>query len=587
MHTSRTIRVAVGTFLVCTAAVLLLSVPGIASNETEYPDATIPAHGPDHGVNSSDFHRLWSDNVDEGELEPEDLESGTLSTEDGVKHTLARSTDIPFAQPPEAVEQWNRGDVNSFRSEGTDASIAPVDADLVSGEYIKDAFVDIAAIQPSTVLHATNETSTQYVRPDGDVLAVSDYRIEHPPEDTSGATRESWSIEDSSVESVSLEVDDRTIDTDDGHRSTLSYTNLTGTQTLWVEATIDAELKKTERRCTIWNSSTTSCDGRWLETEEYVQTSETANTSQSVSVTEMDSASGTQVEFEAPSDERGVVLGPNTEWSTITVDEDVEVRSNWWFYSGGNPSWNEVVRHTEDGSTQIESSVRPVQVHAFPSEEAAYVPTEIENGTRPLTIEQTWGEERAGPSLPSEIDLRPATEYTHADSIALSSTSLEQDALEEVTVDGIVRGQSTTISIDEQRTVRETNLSLSVTDSNATHAIVEATVTESASDDPVSSGRVEIGDVSQPVTDNGTATLAIHDPDLILSGEYVPQEWWRTDQPYTAAQATTTTPAELPSFHAIVQLVVVTILWFLPLCLVAYGFDYATGGELFGITRQS
>jgi len=80
------------------------------------------------------------------------------------------------------------------------------------------------------------------------------------------------------------------------------------------------------------------------------------------------------------------------------------------------------------------------------------------------------GTEQTGPSLPLNIDLESASPYVNADSIAVTSTTLDESAFREVTVHGIVRGQSRTVSLSDQQTVRETNLTLTATNANATHA---------------------------------------------------------------------------------------------------------------------
>ncbi|WP_245742044.1 hypothetical protein [Natrinema salaciae] len=556
------------------------------ANESEY-GTTIPDDGPAYGVNSSDFYRLWSNDVDDGGLSEDEFEDGEVDPREGAERALARSTDIPFEHPPKAAEDWTRGDFQDYNSGGSEESVAPADANLTDGTYIKDAFVSIAAVQPSTILHDTNATNTtQYVAPDGEVLAVSDFRVALPDDEKTDRERVEWSLVDTSIETVTLEADGQTLSTDDGHRSILGYSNLSDSVTLEVEATISAELEAETESCTDWNANSEVCE-EWESYDDTISVEQTVRDTQSVVVNQLSNVSGRRVNFEAKSDRVGAAVHPDTEWSTITVDGDIRARSNWWFYTAGTPGWDEMVTHKANGSTTSASSVRPVQVHAFPSEAEPHVPTELANGTVPLRIEETWGEERTGPELPSVIDLETASPYTNADSVALSSETLDEGALEEVTVDGIVRGQSETVTLSELQAVHEANLTLTVTEDNSTHATVRAEVTDTTTGDPVSGGRVEIGNQSVPLDQNGTAVITVQNPGLTIRGEYNPEGWWRTDQPYSSAATTTIVPREFLGFQTFVDLVIVTLLWFLPVALLAFGVDYVTNGELLGLKRHS
>jgi len=149
--------------------------------------------------------------------------------------------------------------------------------------------------------------------------------------------------------------------------------------------------------------------------------------------------------------------------------------------------------------------VRPVQTHAFPSRQKRRTspPTLTDDGERPLAIEETWGTEQTGPSLPLNIDLESASPYVNADSISVTSTTLDESAFREVTVHGIVRGQSPDGQPIDQQTVRETNLTLTATNANATHAVVRATVTETATGAAVTNGRVTAGNQTAALNSSG------------------------------------------------------------------------------------
>ncbi|MUV59370.1 hypothetical protein [Halobacterium sp. CBA1126] len=547
----------------------------------------VPDDGPDYGVNNSTFQRLWSEDIDNGNLSADDFNGANVSSRAEFAHRLAQSTDIPFARPPQAASNWNSGDFGDYNPGGQDTSVYPAGASLEDGVYIKDAYASIFAVQPSTILHQTNGT-TKYVPPEGQVRALSDYRVAVPEGDQTGPHRERWSIDRTSIESMELSADGRTIDTGSGHQTTLQYTNLSGSPQLIVETNITVTLRHVTLDCPAWNSTRSSCGGDWNRVVETVEASKTVSASQTVVVNQLSGISGNRVQFEAREDQVGAVVHPNTEWSTITVDGDVRARSNWWFYTAGRSGWQTMLTSTATNTSRTESSVRPVQVHAFPSQQAPYVPTEpTDNGKRPLVIEETWGTKQSGPSLPANIDLESANPYVNADSIALSSTTLDESAFREVTVQGIVREQSRTVSLSEQQTVRETNLTLSVTEANATHAVVRATVTENETDDAVTTGRVTIGNQTTALNSSGMAVTTVSYPAIAVRGQYTSAAWWRTDQPYSASEDVAKTPANFPDLKSLIQLVVVTMLWFIPVAVLVFGFDYMSGGELLGLTKRT
>ncbi|WP_337653102.1 hypothetical protein [Halomontanus rarus] len=579
--------VTIGLFVFVSTIAVLVGGVAAQSGPAGNPDNTsvVPEYGPAYGVENSTFQVLWSEDVDDGNLSVDDFEGTNVSSDGEFATRLAESTDVSFEQPPDAVATWNDGDFDGFSPGGDDESVHPDGASLEDGEYIKDAYVELYAVQPSTILHEDNGT-TQYVAPDGDVLAISDYRVLLPEDDTSGSEQDEWSLTETSVDSIELKADGETLSTSDGHQATLSYEDLSGSVELTVEAEITATIKHVSLDCPDWVVVDRVCEGIWSEEVDNLERSKTVTASRDVVVSQLSESSGTRVEFEADDDRTGAVINANSTWSTIDVDDDAQARSNWWFYTGGKSGWHTMVSSTATESARTESSLRPLQVHAYPDREMPDVPTQSVAGENPLIIEEAWGAERPGPSFPANIDTDPAESYVDADSIAISSTTLEADTFDEVTVHGIVQGQSQTVSLNEPMTVHETNLTLSVLESNSTRATVRAEVTENTTNNPVSTGQVVVGDRSTSVNASGLAVLEVGSSSSLVRGQYVPQEWWQTDRPYASAEDRTKLPPNFPEFRALVQLGLVTLLWFLPLAAAVFGFDYLSGGTFLGLTDR-
>lgn len=571
---------------VSTIAVLLGGVsaetgPAVNSGNT----SAIPDYGSTHGIENSTFQVLWSEDVDDDNRSVDSFEGTNVTSDSEFAARLSGSTDVSFAEPPDAVETWNEGDFDGFSPGDDDESVHPGGASLEDDEYIKDAYVELYAIQPSTMLHEENGT-TQYVAPEGEVLAISDYRVALPEDDTTGSQQEEWSVTESTIDSIELKVDGKTLSSSNGHQARLSYDDLSGTAELTIEVEISTTIKHVSLDCPNWVIVDRVCEGVWSREVDHLDRSKTVTTSRDVVVSQISKSSGTRVEFEADADRTGAVINPNSAWSTIDVNGDVQARSNWWFYTAGKPGWQTMITSAATESTRTASSMRPLQVHAYPDRAEPDVPTQSTAGERPLLIEGAWGEDRSGPPLPENISIETADTYVDPDSIALSSTTLEADVFDEVTVQGIVPGQSQTISLADPQTVRETNLTVSVREANSTHATVVAEVTENTTDDPIPTGQVVVGNQSAAVNGSGMAILEVEPESAVIRGQYVPQEWWHTEQPYSAAADRTQVPANFPAFQALVQLALVTILWFLPLAAAVFGFDYLSGGAFLGLTNR-
>lgn len=585
MTTPRAIDVALMVLVASGAAVFLGGGTAIAESNSS-SDQAIPADGPDYGVNETRFPLLWSDDLDHQNRSSDAFED-TISSVPEFSTRLAGSTDVPFEKPIDDVERWNSGDLKDFVPGGEKTSVHPERAHLEDGLYIRDAYTSIVAVQPSTVLHSGN-TSTRYITPDGEVLAIADYRVRVPDDDTSGSVRHHWSIADTAIDTVVLQTDNWVLDADRGYRSTLEYRGLSGAQNLTVEATITARLRHETRTCTDYNSTTGSCEGSWEAEVDYPTEQVTATDSRHAVVTQIDDRGGKRVTFESDATHTGVVIHPGTRWSAIDIGSDARLRGNWRFYSAGVDGWQTMVSRTETETTRTKSSVRPAQLHAIPTQKRPDMPSKAtEDVEPPLVIEEAWGSKHAGPSLSSEIAIPTVDNYTNATSIAVRSETLSAATFDEVTVHGIVRGQSETISVIDNGTVRDTTLELTVLEANLSGTLVQATVTETTTGEPVTTGRVDIGNQSAALNASGMAVLELEkQPSSLIDGQYVPADWWRADQLYSAAEDRTTVPPNYPMFQKLVQLFLVTLLWFLPVALAIYGFDYLTGGAVLGLREH-
>ncbi len=584
MTRSRVIAVAL--ILVAASGAAVGPTAGTDTDESNTSTAmAIPNDGPAYGVNETRFPLLWSEDVEQDNRSSGKFDNN-VSSDAAFAGRLAGSTDVPFEEPIADVSIWNSGDVRDFSPGDETTSVHPEGAQLEDGLYIRDAYASIFAIQPSTVLQSGNAT-TQYIAPDGEVLAITDYRVRVPDDDTSGSIRDRWSLAETTIDSVELRADGRLLDTDSGHRSTLEYGGLSGPSNLTVAVELAVRLRYETRTCEDYNSTADSCEDSWETETEHVTEQMTVTDSRHTVVNRVDGSGGKRVTFEGDSNRTGIVVHPNATWSAIDIGGDAHLRGPWRFYSAGVDGWHTMVSRTGTSTTRWNSSVRPAQIHAVPVQKRPDIPSGSTGIETQLAIEEAWGDEQAGPTLRNAIDITPVDRYLNATSVAVRSETLSDTAPDEVTIHGIVHGQSQTISLDDRGTVRETTLELTVLEANSSGAVVEATVTETTTGDPVTTGRVEVGNQSAPVNASGMAVLELAErPSLLVDGRYVPADWWRTDRLYAEAEDRAKIPPKYPDFQKLVELVLVTLLWFLPVAMVVYGFDYLTGGAALGLRNQ-
>lgn len=500
-----------------------------------------PPSEPDHGLNETTFYPLWAGDTDASNRTA--LEERVGESPSAIQEVAAGS-DVPLDDPPAAVEQWNRGDHRDFPATDASQSIAPPHASLTDGRFITDAYAAVFAVQPSTRARLSASEGDGpggadhplYVAPNGTLLGTVDYRVALPADDTTGDRRVFWSIESHSVTETRLLVDG-TVETTTGgsHTPQLSYTALDGyvgdDHTLRVEADIAVRLRKEVRRCTGRDPKTGACLN-WAVRVTYPSESITVRDTVDVSVYTL-TVSGFRTQY--PNGDWGLVVYKNQPWLGYTTP-DGEVRGVWRFYAARDPQWDTLVTHTASGSSESHSPLHPLQVHAYP----------IETGPTPapranVTLLAAYGRERTPPTLPPPVELDVLIEPYSASYGIAARIRTNNHTLNSVTAHGLVRGVEATPRAEDFVEVpyRQTNLTLTVTNSSADQVMVRATLRERATGTPISTddreGHLVIEGSQVNTSDDGTVTVTVATNGSGVAGRYEPGRWWREPTAYTGA----------------------------------------------------
>jgi len=498
-----------------------------------------PPSEPDHGVNDTTFYTLWAGDEDASNrtaLEERVGESPSAMQE------LAAGSDIPLNDPPAAVEQWNRGDHGDFPPTGASQSIAPPHATLTDGRFVADAYAAVFAVQPSTRARLT-ETDVddprtgghpRYVAPNGSLLGTVDYRVDLPPDDTTGDRRVRWSIHEHSVTATRLLVDGQLETNASGsHTPRLPYTALdtyVGSEhTLAIEADISVTLRKEVRRCTAHDPKSGACTN-WAVQVTYPSESVTVRDTVDVSVYTL-TVSGFRTRY--PNGDRGLIVYKDRPWLGYTTPAG-EVRGVWRFYAARDTRWDTLVTHTDSGTSESHSPMHPLQVHAYPIETG---PTP--NPRRNVTVVAAYGREQAPPTLPPTVNLDVLAEpYTASYGIATRIQTTE-DNLSSVTAHGLVRGVETVPRSEDFIEVpyRRSNLTLTVQNASAERVTVRATLREVETGDPIATdgreGYLVVEGTRVNTSTDGTATVTVQTNGSGVAGRYEPARWWREPTAYT------------------------------------------------------
>jgi hypothetical protein len=405
----------------------------------EDSEANFSIPEPDHGLDPNTFRRLWSGDIDSAD-------SAGNGLDDGV---LLGAADYAFDQPPGAVETWNNGDHRDFPQTNIDRSVYPPHADRSDALWIEDAYIEVFAIQPSTIAHVGPSDSRHYIRPSGQVLGTTDYRIGLPPDvhrDYDPPTPDpgetvllekivEYRLIDHEMSDITLEADgDPVASTGPTHTPQLDFSSLPeSTNELTLSVTISASFKKTTRRK--YRSALENCDtqsiqeGNETPTEtdcdiEYDTYWSTDIDRPSRQVTVRDSVDVTVYELSPTASRTAFTDGQSAlavdqnngdPWAMYELPNGDTVHNIWHFYSARDRNWDTLVEGTETDTTRFRSEAIPLQVHAFPSGGGAYARSDF--GV--LDVTQVWGPERQPPTLHDSITLpRRQTSVTAARSMS-------------------------------------------------------------------------------------------------------------------------------------------------------------------------
>lgn len=496
--------------------------------------------GPTDPPNVTGHHEtdpaLWSGDRDT-------VNRSTLRARNGsATRSLATTTDIPFNRPPKAAEAWNREQLPKFPATGVDRSAYPATATPTDGTIVRDAYVEIFTVQPSTRVRLTPERQPRYVAKQGEIFATLDYRIPVPP-DSDGRDEEiTWSLTNHSINGTTLFVDgDREAKTSGSHTPRLSYDlrdDRGATNTLRVQTNISATVTRTRRWCanrTVVNRTedgdvTTTCVSWQSNTTDY---NETLSVSDSVDVRPHSLlAGGAYARY--PDGDLGLMIVKTGPWLGYRLPAG-RVSGVWRFYSARDPGWDTMVTTTAEGTNVSHSPLHPLQVSAYPIKTGPTVaPAET------VSLLDVTGRQQRPPTLPSTVNL-DVLEQPYTASYQLATRFDTPNAsMADVTISGLVRG--TEWKLDPQYfteiTIHRSNLTLAVLNTTKRTATVRVTLRDAKTGAPIrttdTEGYVQVAGERVQTDRDGTVTTTIARPAGAITARFEPWDWWLRPKSYVS-----------------------------------------------------
>ncbi|WP_117594469.1 hypothetical protein [Haloprofundus halophilus] len=538
-----------------------------------------PSNKSDHGLNETTYCTLWAGDEDVSNVSAfEDL-SNESSAE---LCTLAAGTDIPLDTPPEAVEQWNRGDLQDFPQTDATQSIYPPNATLSNGRFVKDAYTEIFAVQPSTRARLSPSDQPLYVASNGTLLGTVDYRVAVPANTTHGDRRTNWEVVDHEIVETRLLVNGEVESTTSGtHTPELPYSLASQTDEPH-SLTLVAEIAVTvERRVSVCTAR--DARGACLEWDiQRERRTETQVVRDSIDVVAYDlTISGYRAVY--PNGDLGLVVYKNQPWLGYSLPNG-DVRGVWRFYSARDPEWDTLVTSTDEGQTVEHSSLHPLQVNAFPIETG---PTP--SPRRTVTILETYGIETQPPTVPKTVLLDTIDEpYTASYGIATRTTTTEHN-LTSVTAYGLVRGVEVDASESSFATVpiNESELTLEVLNTTEDSVTVRVRLRDAQTGEPINTlsreGYVVLEDQRVNTSNNGTVTTTLSHSAGGVSARYEPGHWWRSVPGYVGDSDVVYVRGPMQSMLSVLYEVAVSVSLFL---LGVFFIDRITGWHVWPPWRR-
>lgn len=500
---------------------------------------------------------------------------------------IAAREDAPKPAPPRSQVEWNTNTDETLDESSRTKSRFPPGTDRTDGEFIKDAYLRLGAVTPSTVYHRDGDRIT-LAGENGNVLVASDFRTTVPAprqvQVNNRSYRATYEFVNTSVGPVNITAQNP--DSGDGteiiHEKQVNSTG----GTLVPYEDLDGKTSTGEVKLVIKQNVSTAVQ-RTLQREECENNGSRGNASISCeyvnvstdiiveNVTVQDEAvvvrrtNTAQVEMRAGPETTYVRLEGGGTWSSVTAGPsgNRSILSNErGFVTKRDHHWDTFVTATASGTSDpYYHPFTPVETHAFPAYDGARAFNPVNSASKVTVLSQETGPAKAPYNpQPRNVNVTTATEpgYRQVQSV---TAELELDAQRSQTkpvaganpdvirVNSYVYDQSVTEQVTHYEPTRQANLTIRMrpvyeneSSLNPSYYDITAYLSDAETGDPIETEGTNrtiriIGHETIETNESGIATKEGSASNYSFTGivaVYMPQGPFESELHYTEAVGT-------------------------------------------------
>lgn len=480
------------------------------------------------------------------------------AAEDDALIRAAAFYDFHTPGPNLRADIWNDHTHTTYVETPDTLSNYPTSANLTDSHIIKNAYLRIGAVSPSTHWHTeAEEDPTHLVKNNASMIVGTDYRLEEPTRadflqrhSTSSSAlavrfspSPSTSMDSLEITANGNDVTNETVRKRGGSKITYgtlvedTADNSTQELTLSVETRYSYEnIVDVEELICVEREDGDCVSTEWVDAGTLVYTDDvTVADSREVAVlsTHPDRREVKQAVLEEVHDgpEGTNPVGNsrtqytiNTEgfWAgveilTDNVIEDSVVKGSHYFYTKRNKDWDTHVQQTETDKGTYTSTFTPVELHAYPVEESPHIQT---GGAEIIEIDVAGTTD--APAPPSGINastrnirtqgnsiFSPATPYEHPSQIIIEEYT---NPIRDIQHIPVIPEGGTGVSFEAEPTIVPPNIDVDVeSPEDSNNQTLHITVTDPQTGTPLSDRTLTVGSQDRTIqTDaNGEATIEL------------------------------------------------------------------------------
>jgi len=413
-----------------------------------------------------------------------------------TNRTLALAHDRALKTPPATARTWTTAafdDYDAVEFE-TDNSQYPQHANLTTRGAVGDAHLTLFQLQPSTIVHASGDSSARYISETGVIAGMIDYRERIPEpevEEVDGGNIDrrvtTFEVQSSRIENVTVTVNGEAVpDTQQSATHLPRFVYDTTEYDTVDQIGLKAEIVVTVRETTKTYYEDESTPASTTTTVNTTRVTVADNRTVTVYDLRPDDIAGYRVANKT-GDERLAIRGQQP-WSALhIVGQNTSLSTRWRFTTARTPGWTRITVANESDTATRPAPDLPVTVHAIPTTNPPDAEaTRFGVAGRVTTTAPEYPARSPPQTVPETVNVSAMNSSYHPhDTIAARYPGLTPPY--DATVVGFVNGTNATVASSSftTRSLRPAEVVLETRRQNETHTVVFVQVRDDRTKSPI------------------------------------------------------------------------------------------------------